>query len=71
MKLADWFERRNPDGTRRLKGAFAVKIGVSPSSLTGYCNGAVWPPRQVMENITRETVGDVTANDFMQTEAAE
>lgn len=71
MKLSDWFNQRNPDGSRRLKYRFAEKIGRTPSMVTDYCDGAAWPDRETMERIVRETGGQVTANDFLQGEAAE
>lgn len=71
MKLADWFKIRNTDGSRRLKYDFADKIGRTPSMVTDYCAGKTWPDRETMEAIVRETAGAVTANDFLQNEAAE
>lgn len=70
MTLAEWFEKRNPDGSRRLKGSFADAIGVSGSMVTEYCAGTAWPGRETMERIVKETGGEVTANDFLS-EAAE
>jgi DNA-binding transcriptional regulator YdaS (Cro superfamily) len=71
MKLADWFKERNADGSRRSKGKFAERIGKSPSTVTGYLDGSVWPTREAMQAIERETGGQVTANDFLHVEAAE
>lgn len=71
MKLAEWFQSKNSDGTKRLKGDFADRIGVSPGMVSEYCSGTAWPSREVMERITVETAGAVTANDFLQGEAAE
>lgn len=71
MKLSEWFAQRNPDGSRRLKGKFADAIGRSPSMVSDYCTGRCWPDRETMEAIVRETGGNVTANDFLQGEAAE
>lgn len=71
MRLADWFKIRNADGSRRLKYVFAEKIGRTPSMVTDYCDGNAWPDRETMEAIVRETGGEVTANDFLHTEAAE
>lgn len=70
MKLADWFRQPNADGSKRRKGAFAAAIGVTPSMITEYCEGRMWPGREKMEAIVRETGGQVTANDFLQMEAA-
>jgi DNA-binding transcriptional regulator YdaS (Cro superfamily) len=71
MKLGDWFKLKNADGSRRLKGDFARRIGKSPSMVTSYIKGDDWPSRDTMEAIARETGGDVMPNDFMQAEAAE
>jgi len=70
MKLGDWFKIRNPDGSRRLKGHFAERIGVSAPMISEYIAGTVWPGRETMEAIARETGGEVTANDFLQSESA-
>lgn len=67
MKLADWFNTRKPDGTKRSKKDFAEKIGKAPSTVTAYLNGS-WPGQDAMEAIVRETGGEVTPNDFMQAE---
>ena len=65
MKLSDWFAIPNADGTRRRKDEFAAAIGVTPQIISAYCNDRMWPGRERMEAIVRETAGDVTANDFM------
>ena len=71
MKLADWFKTKNADGSKRSKGDFAARIGKSPGTLSAYLDGRAWPSRDAMEAIARETGGAVTANDFVQVEAAE
>lgn len=71
MKLSDWFKIRNPDGSKRSKEAFARAIDKAPGTVTAYLNGKAWPSRDAMQAIERETGGDVTANDFVQVEAAE
>lgn len=71
MKLSDWFNQPNPDGSRRLKGDFAAKIGVTPQIISAYCKGRSWPGRERMADIIKHTNGDVTANDFLHHEAAE
>lgn len=68
MKLADWFKQPNPDGSKRRKGVFAAEIGVTASMITEYCEGRMWPGREKMEAIVKATGGQVTANDFLQTE---
>lgn len=68
MKLADWFKTPNPDGTRKRKGDFALRIGVTPQIISAYCNGSMWPGRERMVAIVRETQGAVTADDFLTIE---
>ena len=65
MKLSDWFAIPNADGSRRRKDEFAAAIGVTPQIISAYCNDRMWPGRERMEAIARETAGEVTANDFM------
>jgi DNA-binding transcriptional regulator YdaS (Cro superfamily) len=61
MKLAEYL-----DGNRIKRGDFARSIGVSAGWITSLCDGTGWPSREVAEEITRATNGDVTANDFLQ-----
>lgn len=65
MKLADWLK-----ATKTRRYVFADRIGVRASMITDYCNGTVWPGRDKMEAIARETDGKVTANDFVGIDAA-
>lgn len=65
MKLADWLNLPNPDGSRKRRRDFAIRIGVTPSMITAYCEDRMWPGRERMEAIVRETSGAVTANDFI------
>lgn len=65
MKLADWLLIPNQDGTKKRRSAFAASIGVTPTMITSYCAGEIWPGRDRMEAIVRETKGAVTANDFI------
>ncbi len=71
MKLSDFLRGRYEGGTRIRQYVFAAQIGVSPQTITGYCNGSIWPGREKMELIRAKTGGRVTADDFMQSEAAE
>lgn len=71
MKLAEWLAIPNTDGSRKRKGVFAAQIGVTQTMITEYAEGRVWPRREVMEAIVRETGGQVTANDFLQSETAQ
>jgi DNA-binding transcriptional regulator YdaS (Cro superfamily) len=64
MKLDQWLDTPNPDGSRRVRGDFARAIGVTPQMISAYCNGT-WPGKERMAAIARETGGDVTANDFI------
>jgi 3,4-dihydroxy 2-butanone 4-phosphate synthase / GTP cyclohydrolase II len=61
MKLAEWLK-----ATKTRRNAFAERIGVQPSIITDYCENRIWPGRDKMEAIVRETDGKVTANDFLQ-----
>lgn len=66
MKLADWLKIPNPDGSRKRRRDFALKIGVTPTMVTEYCKDEImWPRKEVMEAIARETGGAVTPNDFI------
>ncbi len=66
MKLDQWLDLPNSDGTRKVRGDFARNIGVTPQMISAYCKGDMWPGRERMEAIARETFGAVTANDFLQ-----
>lgn len=67
MKLAAWLDLPNPDGTRKRRKDFAARVGVTPTMITEYCKDAnpMWPSKDRMEAIVRETGGAVTANDFI------
>jgi DNA-binding transcriptional regulator YdaS (Cro superfamily) len=60
MKLSDWLKQ-----TKTRKYQFAARIGVSASVVTDYCEGRLYPRREIAEAIIRETGGQVTANDFL------
>lgn len=64
MKLDQWLDTPNPDGSRKIRGDFARSIGVTPQMISAYCNGT-WPGKERMAAIARETRGEVTANDFI------
>lgn len=70
MKLDDWLNLPNLDGSRKRRDEFAFRIDVTPQMISAYCNGAVWPTKERMEAIARETRGEVTANDFIDMSAA-
>lgn len=65
MKLIRWLEIPKPDGSKRRRSEFATAIGVTPTMVTEYCKGAVWPSRERMQAMYRETGGMVTPNDFV------
>lgn len=65
MKLADWLDLPNPDGSRKRKDEFASRIGVTPQMISAYCADAIWPSKKRMESIVKETDGAVTPNDFV------
>lgn len=73
MKLAEYLQG-DPDAvpprTRTTYAKFAERIDSSTTLITGYCNGTVWPGKQKMEAIRRETGGLVTPNDFLESEVA-
>lgn len=69
MKLADWLAIPNDDGSRKRKRDFAARIGVTPTMVTEYAEGRMWPGREKIEAIVRETAGNVTANDFLAPDA--
>lgn len=71
MKLADWLDLPNSDGSRKRRDKFATDIGVTPQMISAYCSGRNWPTKERMEAITRETGGAVTANDFIDMQPAE
>lgn len=71
MKLADWLNLPNKDGTKKRRIKFASDIGVTPTMITEYCNGSIWPGKDRMREIERVTEGAVTANDFVHLQPAE
>jgi len=73
MKLSEWLDTPNPDGSRKVRGEFAARIGVTPQMISAYCKEVMWPGKERMEAIVRETDGAVTPNDFidMQQEFAQ
>lgn len=68
MKLADWLKIPNVDGTRKRRRDFAAKIGVTPTMITEYCEDRMWPRKEIMQRIFDETGGQVSANDFIETQ---
>lgn len=64
MKLAEWLDLPNPDGSRKRRDKFASDIGVTPQMISAYCTGDVWPGKERQVLIFKETGGDVTPNDW-------
>lgn len=65
MKLAEWLDLPNPDGSRKRRDEFAHRIGVTPQMISAYCADRMWPGKERMAAIARETSGAVTPNDFI------
>lgn len=65
MKLGAWLTN---EGVTR--DAFASRIGVNAASVSRYINGDRVPRRPIMFRIRKETRGEVTANDFLETTEA-
>lgn len=62
MKLDEWLKTNS---VKRQE--FAKRIGVSASMVTGLCNGSIWPGRDTVASIIRETEGAITADSFVRT----
>lgn len=69
MRLVDWLALPNPDGSRKRRREFAARIGVTPTMVTEYAEGRIWPGRDKIEAIVRETGGVVSANDLLSDQA--
>lgn len=69
MTLNEWLSIPNADGSKKRKNAFALAIGVTPTMVTEYAEGRMWPRREIVEAIIRETGGEVTANDLLKSPA--
>ncbi len=59
MLLSDWLARK---GVTRTK--FAEMIGVTPSHITGLCQGVTCPSLKIALAIEEKTNGEVTPGDF-------
>ncbi len=71
MKLGEWLKGdvdAIPPRPKVTQAEFARRINSSVTLITGYLDGSVWPGRERMEAIVRETDGAVTANDFLSPE---
>lgn len=68
MKLAEWLDLPNPDGSRKRRDEFAARIKVTPQMISAYCadgSKATWPSRERQKLIFTETDGAVTPNDWV------
>lgn len=66
MKLSEWLDTPNSDGTRKRRDVFAARIHVTPQMISAYCSGNIWPSKPTMQLIMSETDGAVTPNDFIE-----
>ena len=66
MKLANWLDLPNNDGSKKNRAAFAERIGVTPQMISAYCSDRILPSKKTLEGIARETSGMVTPNDFIE-----
>jgi 3,4-dihydroxy 2-butanone 4-phosphate synthase/GTP cyclohydrolase II len=65
MKLADYLKA---NGIKRTD--FARSIGVSPQTITGWCEGTFGISSKRAQAVLDETKGEVTPNDFFDVEKA-
>lgn len=66
MQLSDWLDQH-----KIKRNDFAARIGVSPQTITGWCEGSFWIGKENAKRIFDETAGAVTPTDFMQTDTRE
>jgi len=66
MKLADYLAR---EGISQKE--FAKRAGLSTATVSLLVRGLVWVSRDAAAKIARASKGKVTADDFVQREAAE
>jgi transcriptional regulator with XRE-family HTH domain len=59
MKLSNWLQK---NGIARA--AFAREVGVSPASVSRWCDGSRRPERSQFDAISRATGGEVGVSDF-------
>ena len=65
MQLADYLKT---NGIKRIE--FAARIGVSPQTITGWCDGTLWIGRENARRVMEETGGTVTPTDFLLADGA-
>ena len=61
MQLRDYLQRHG-----LTQAEFAKRIGVEKLAVYRYLAGSRFPNKRVMQRITDETKGKVTASDFMK-----
>jgi DNA-binding transcriptional regulator YdaS (Cro superfamily) len=66
MKLADYLKNNDIKPS-----AFAARIGVSPQTITGWCDGTFWISKDRAKLVFDETGGEVTPNDFANFEVGQ
>ena len=66
MKLAEYLAKH---GISQQK--FARRVGLSKGTVSLLARGMTWVSRDAAQKIAKATRGRVTANDFVQREAAE
>lgn len=64
MQLSEWLEKE-----KISRSEFARRIDVSPAAVTGWCEGSFWITKDRARLIFDETNGEVTPNDFLNTQA--
>lgn len=62
MQLSDWLSQNNVRPSE-----FAKRIGVSPQTITGWCDGSFWVSKERAQAIYDATEGQVTPTDLMHT----
>ena len=60
MKLADWISRNK---VKRVH--FARQVGVTPQTITGWCDGTFSISKDKANEVYVATNGDVTPNDLV------
>lgn len=63
MKLADYLTQNSIK-----RSEFAARIGVSPQTITGWCEGTFGISTKRAKAVFDETKGLVTPNDFLDVE---
>lgn len=65
--LADMTLTQYLDQENLTAAEFGRRIGVSPAAMTRYCAGERFPNTAILRKIMSETRGQVTPNDFLET----